>query len=248
MKKISYILVFILFACNSENAGDCFQTAGEIITQEFTVADFSKILVNKDVEMILKEDAVFQVVVETGKNLLNDIDVKVVEDQLILSNNNSCNFVRDYGITKIYVSAPNITEIRTATQYDISSDGILTYPALTLISEDFNFEGAVTIGDFRLAIDNTTFRLVFNNLSNCYVSGATQNLSISYVAGNSRFEGKDLMADNVFVYHRGSNDMLISPQVSLTGKLTGTGDVISFNRPATVEVEELYQGRLIFRD
>ena len=169
-------------------------------------------------------------------------------DKLIFSNNNSCNFVRDYRITKIYVSAPNITEIRTATQYDISSDGILTYPALTLISEDFNFEGAITIGDFRLVIDNITFRLVFNNLSNCYVSGATQSLNINYVAGNSRFEGKDLIADNVFVFHRGSNDILVSPQVSLTGKLTGTGDVISFSRPATVEVEELYQGRLIFRD
>ncbi len=248
MKKNKYILFLLLLACNGEDAGDCFQTSGKIIQQEFTATAFSRILVNKDVEMILKEDTGFQVLVETGKNLLNDIDVKVIDGQLILSNNNSCNFVRDYGITKIYVSAPNITEIRTATQYDISSDGVLTYPSLTLISEDFNFDGAITIGDFRLAIDNITFRLTFNNLSNCYVSGATQNLSVNHVSGNSRFEGKDLVAENVVVNHRGSNDILVNPQGSLRGKLTGTGDVIGFNRPPTVEVEELYQGRLIFRD
>ena len=36
MKKLMYIFGFVLFlSCDSESASDCFQTAGNIIQQEF---------------------------------------------------------------------------------------------------------------------------------------------------------------------------------------------------------------------
>nr|WP_273569019.1 DUF2807 domain-containing protein [Maribacter sp. Hal144] len=60
-------------------------------------------------------------------------------------------------------------------------------------------------------------------------------------------EAQNLTAQNVIVDHRGSNDMFIEPQVSVRGVIRGNGDVVSSNRPAIVEVEELYKGRLIFR-
>ncbi len=61
--------------------------------------------------------------------MLNDVDAIVVDGKLILTDNNSCNYVRNYGVTKIYITSPNITEIRSSTQYDVSSDGVLTYPS-----------------------------------------------------------------------------------------------------------------------
>ncbi len=63
-----------------------------------------------------------------------------------------------------------------------------------------------------MQIDNNTFRLVFNNLSNCYISGSTNNLNISFAAGNSRFEGRNLIAQRVQLWNRGSNDMIVNPQ------------------------------------
>ena len=55
-----------------------------------------------------------------------------------------------------------------------------------------------------------------------------------------------MITQRVNFNHRGSNDILVNPQESLTGVLRGTGDLQSYNRPATVDVEELYNGRLIF--
>lgn len=40
--------------------------------------------------------------------------------------------------------------------------------------------------------------------------------------------------------------MLVNPQVSISGNIYSLGDVISFNNPATIDVTEHYQGRLIF--
>lgn len=247
MKKLFYIMiVVVLFSCTSENAGNCFQTAGGIVQEEIALDTFDKILVNRDVELILKQGNVQKVIVETGKDLWNDVEAIVVDGQLILSDNNSCNYVREYGITKVYVTSPNIREIRSSTQFDVSSDGILTYPSLTVLSEDYNATDSFAVGNFRLQIDNSNFKVVFNNLSNCYVSGNTFNLNITYAAGLSRFEGRNLIAQNVYIWNRSSNDMIINPIQQITGKISGTGDVICVNRPPIVEVEEQYKGRLIF--
>tara|TARA_R110000868_G_scaffold161863_2_gene392772 strand:+ start:2014 stop:2670 length:657 start_codon:yes stop_codon:yes gene_type:complete len=217
-----------------------------MIQQEITLDVFDKILVNRDVALILKEGSPQNVIIETGENLMNDVEAIVVDGKLILSDNNSCNYVRDYGITKIYVTAPNITEIRSSTQYDVSSDGVLTYPNLTILSEDYNEPDTFTVGNFNLEIDNLSLHVVFNNLSNCFISGKTDNLNITFAAGLSRFEGRNLMAQKVNVWNRSSNDMIVNPQQEITGKISGTGNVICVNRPPIVDVEEQYKGRLIF--
>ncbi len=204
--------------------------------------DFSK----SDIELIIKEGLEYEVVLETGENLMNDVEAFVVSNELILTDNNSCNYIRDYGITKIYVTAPNLTTIRSSTQYDISSDGILNFPNITLVCEDFNTPGSFTVGDFRIQINSTRLRLVSNNISSFYISGQVDDLFIGFYSGAGRFEGENLEAQNIDVYHRGSNDMVVNPQQSLTGELRGTGDLISLNNPPIVEIEQLYTGQLIF--
>ena len=247
MKRIIYILVLtLIIACDSENSGDCFQKTGSIIQQEIAVNPFNKILVNIDIELIIKEGITQKVIIETGENLLNDVEAIVLEGELILTDNNHCNFVRDYNMTKVYITSPNITEIRSSTQYDIKSDGFLTYPNLTILSEDFTVPDTFTNGDFRLQIDNNSFSLVFNNLSNCFISGKTNNLNITFASGISRFEGRNLVAQKVWLWNRGSNDMIVNPQQEIKGKISSVGNVIAVTRPPVVNVEEVYKGRLIF--
>jgi len=247
MKKLLFIFVLgCLFSCDSEDAIDCFQKSGEIIIQEIDVADFEQIFVNRNIELILKEAPETKVLVETGKNLLNDVEVVVVNNQLRVVDNNSCNYVRDYVPTKIYVSAPNITQIRSSTQYDILSDGVLSYNNLSLLSEDFVAEGDFTMGDFRLEVQVNNLSITSNNLSSFYISGETINLTVGFYSGTGRFEGANLIAQNVTISHRGSNDMIVNPQQVLKGVLRGVGNLISKNNPPIVEIEQLYKGQLIF--
>jgi hypothetical protein len=248
MKKLVYILVLgLLFNCDSEDANDCFQKSGKIIQQEVVVADFEKIFVNRNIELILKEAPETHVLIETGENLLNDVEVVVVDNQLRLTDNNTCNYVRDYEPTKIYVSAPNIIDIRSSTQFDISSDGVLNYDNLKLFSEDFNSGSEFTMGDFRLQINSDNVRVISNNLSSFYISGETNKLNVGFYSGSGRFEGANLIAQEVTIFHRGSNDMIVNPQQSLIGELRGTGDLISKNHPPIVEVEQFYTGKLIYQ-
>ena len=247
MKKFIYLFIFIVFACDKEDASDCFQTEGELITQEFTVTEFQKILVNRDVELIISQGENYRVIVETGSNLLNDIEVRVVGNELQLTDNNTCNFVRDYGVTKVYVTTPNLTEIRSSTQFDISSDGILSFDNLKLISEDFNYSESFTVGDFKLSVSTNTLSVVSNNISSFYIDGVTEELFVGFYSGTGRFEGQDLIANHIDIFHRGSNDIIVHPIESLSGELRGTGDLIMVNQPSIVSVEQFYTGQLILQ-
>lgn len=235
-----------MFGCDSDNVSDCLQTSGKLVHKEMSVQAFDKILVNRDVVLVVQQGIDHSVRIETGENLLNDIDVKIIDNQLQLTDNNTCNYVREYGITTIYVTVPDLKEIRSSTQYDISSKNVLVFDNLTLISEDYNEKESFPVGDFRLEVDTNKLRIVTNNISSQYISGKTNDLYVGYFAGAGRFEGANLIAQHVQISHRGSNDMIVNPQQSLTGVLRGVGDLISINRPSVVDVEQLYSGSLIF--
>lgn len=246
MKQLLYILsVVLLVSCNSENAPDCFQNAGDIIQKEFSVGDFTEIIAFKNIELIVTDSATPNVTVETGEFLMDDIEISVENGKLLLKDNNDCNFTRDYGITKVYVSSPNITKIRNSSQFAVRSNGVLNYDDLFLISEDDSGD-FYNVGIFDVEVNSVNLRVTINNLTTTYISGNTTNLRLFYASGDGRFEGRNLITDNVTIYHRGTNDIIVSPQVSLDAELVSTGDVIVTNTPPTVNVSELFNGRVIF--
>jgi len=242
------LLFTILAGCNSENAPDCLQKSGDLIRKEISVADFSKITVFEKVGLVLKQGDTQKVEIETGENLLKEVSAMIEGDRLILRNENGCNLFREYGITTVYVTSPNITEIRSSTGLAIKSDGVLSYPFLEVFQESFLEPEALTVdGEFDLELDSRSVSVVINGIAYFKFRGASENLSLIIASGDSRIEAENLVVQNVNLNHRGTNDMFINPHLSVKGVIRGNGDVISSNQPPIVEVEELYRGRLIFK-
>lgn len=245
---LAILLVFTLWSCNSESAPDCLQKSGELVRKEVSVSDFSKITVFEKVALVLKEGDEQKVEIETGEFLFEEVSAEVEGDRLILRNENGCNLFRDYGLTTVYVTSPNITEIRSSTGLAIKSDGVLSYPFLELFQESFLEPDALTVdGEFDLELDSRSVSVVVNGIAYFKFQGVSENLSLIIASGDSRIEAQNIDVQDIFLDHRGTNDMFVNPQESLRGTIRGTGDVISSNEPATVEVEEIYKGRLIFK-
>ncbi len=238
----------VLFSgCNSDKGWDCIQTAGDIVQQEVAVQPFTKILVWERTKLFIQQGAEQKIVIETGENLLNDVEVSVTDGLLEIYNYNACNLTRDYGITKVYVTTPNINEIRSSTGYNIESIGVLSFPSLTLLSEDQENEGQYRIdGDFKLNLEVENLNIVANGLSKFYLSGSAENANFGLYAGDCRIFAENLVVQNLYVFNRSTGDMIVKPLLAIRGKIVSLGNVISKNRPPIVEVEELYRGKLIF--
>jgi hypothetical protein len=71
------------------------------------------------------------------------------------------------------------------------------------------------------------------------------DLFVGFYSGDSRFEGANLIVQNIQIYQRSSNDMILNPQLSLTGEIRSTGDVILVNEPPEMSVQVFYTGQII---
>ncbi len=243
MKNILYILIpILLISCSKPS--DCVESTGSSVTKEISVSTFDKIKVYNGIELIITQGNIQKVEVVTGENLISDIEVKVENNTLILTDKTTCNWVREYGQTKVYVTAANITDVISKTEKNISSNGILTYPIFRMQSLDLS-DGAGT-GDFYIQVNNSQVVVESNNVSNFYLSGITNNLLSNFYEGQGRVEAANLLANTISVFHRGASDMVLNPQTSIEGNIYSTGDVICKTQPTTVNVIQHYQGRLIF--
>lgn len=252
MKRYRFLVCLVLAVCCwscGENAPDCLQGTGEITEDVVAVPSFTDITVYENIRLVLRQGPVQQVVVQTGKNLRPEVTVEVHDGVLVLRDANDCNLFRRYGQTTIWVTTPELRNLRSSTGWPVTGEGVLAFQDLRLISESFaNPDTETTDGSFELELHTGRVQIVANGIANFRLSGQTGELSVTIAAGDSRVEARELQAGEVRVDHRGSNDVEVYPLQRLSGQIRGYGDVFSYNRPADVDVDELYRGRLLFVD
>jgi predicted 3-demethylubiquinone-9 3-methyltransferase (glyoxalase superfamily) len=243
MKKLYAILFLLLISLSCDNPIDCVTSNGELVTKEFDFQNFDVINVNSGVKLVLKQATNYSVSATIGSNFENDLKISQEGQSLTLSFNSSCNWVRDFGEITVFISAPNITEIHSKTAKDIVSDGILNFLTLRLYSFEDNQSSGTS--DFKLQLQTNEIVIESNSNSRFFLSGTTQNASFNYYNGDARIEAENLIIQNLQVYHRGSNDMVVKPMQSITGKMVSTGNIILKNNPPIIAVQQLYQGQVI---
>src|SRR5690554_2557260 len=83
MKNLVYLFSILFFAgCSSEKIADCFKSSGAIVQREVGVSPFTKILVWDRTKLFIQQGQEQKVVVESGKNLIENVKVSVVDGQL----------------------------------------------------------------------------------------------------------------------------------------------------------------------
>lgn len=244
MKNFYYlILSFCILSCNSEEGLDCFKKQGEQITQEISVEFFEKISISDGIELTIKQDTIQAIYLTAGKNLINDIHFKVENGELKISDENGCEILRNTSRAKVYLTTPILQKINSCSQFSIHSDGVLKFPQLELSS---GIEEETPASIFDLEIENDRL-LVNDNVSSVFrITGKTHHLTINFWGSNGRFEGENLKADEVEIFQRSTNDMIVFPIDKIQGKILSTGNVVLKNLPPVVEVEQLFTGHLIY--
>lgn len=249
---ILLVVTALHISCDSENVNDCIQTDGDSITFDLTLAPFDKIQVENDVRLIVKEGDEQRVSVQTGENLVSDLNIEVDQETLVLQNNNGCNFIRDFGVTVVTVTSPNIVFIRQASSFPVSSDGVLTYPSLTIWSNtnpnNLSIMDANKSGSVILELDVPQFIVQANGSSNFQISGRADTMSLSFSDEFPQFNGANFLVEDISFTHTSAANMVVHPVNSIQGVIRGVGNVIAVNEPTTVDVEALFTGELIFQD
>jgi len=244
MKKYTALFCILLLFVACDNDYGCFKTTGTLVSQEFLVDPFDKIIVYEGIELYIKESLEQKIVVETDKDLLSGIHLTVNDRQLEITNNNDCDFFRNVGLTKVYIYVSNITHIRNSSTFPVHSIGVLNFDTLHLISEDY-LSDYFNSGDFNLEVNSQTINIVANGPSNHTISGLSETIHINFAGSNPRFEGSELLVKNATLFARSTNDILIKVSEKISGSLYSTGDVVLLKKPLIIDLKEYYKGKVI---
>lgn len=244
MKKLIYILSFVLiWSCESESGMDCFKSQGKSKTELILVDEFNKVNISEGIKLIIKQTDEQKVKLIYGENLIDNVSFEVIDNELFIKENSNCGILRNYHSAKVYIEIPHLNKIYSASQYSVKSDGVLTFPTLTLESGIID---ETAYSEFDLWIENLELN-INSNVSSVYkIKGETQQLSVNFWASNVRLEAEHLKAQKIHFFHRSSNDMIVFPVLEITGKLLSTGDLVLKNTPEHIDIEQLYTGRVVY--
>jgi hypothetical protein len=232
------ILLCMASGCSKEN-GVCFTNSGQVIFQPRTVEHFDSISLNDNVNLILTMSPVNTVQVEAGKNIILGITTEVVDNQLIIHNQNSCNWLRSYNSPiNVHVSTNNLCNIMYNGSGDVRSSGILTLDSLKV--EVWGGSGTIDLsldvwkGNFSLNMGAADFRL----------RGVSAYTSV-YAANYGLYDGRDLETRYTFITNKGSNDCYVKATNTIEITIESIGDVYYTGNPATIKENISGSGRAI---
>lgn len=242
MRKIFILFVGLLFLqCSVDH---CIKSTGENITETVILEPFEKVYIFKGISATIHQSEEHKIVINTGKNIRPHITYELANGELKIKDILDCNWVRDYGVTHIDIFAPNLTEINSRTEKNINSNGVLTYPNLTLTAIDLE-EGA-GLGDFHFQINSDYFQISTNNVSSFYVSGQTKDFNLGMYSGLGKIRTEHLLVQNhIEVFHRGNNDAHVYPLGSISGNMYGLGNLYIKHQPTAIEIIQHFSGRVI---
>lgn len=242
-KTLIYTFIFLLAFTSCQK--DCNENPGKLIEKSIEVAFFENITIGQGVKLIVKESEETTITIKAGQNRFDNIHYEVSDKTFYIESENSCFLDPSFEPVEVYIGIPNLLKIRNAGEYSIVSEGVIHFPLLTLLCEN-NQSDYFNNGLFDLEIDNELVQTVTNGNAQIYLKGHTNHLKIGVYSGISFIDTKNLGAENVTIIHKGWNDVWVNPQVSLTGEIYGTGNVVSYNQPEIVDVETFFTGALLF--
>jgi len=160
MKKI-YLNILLLMAgaataaLSSCNYAHCLKGSGHMVTENRKMSDFTKISIEGDFKIILKQDSSLNVTVTADDNLIKDIETEVSAGKLRIHARKHICGNRDLSIT---IGVHNLEGLKSSGAIDVSSDGKLTV-------KDINFDLS---GANKLNLDLTAANVITTG------SGATE--------------------------------------------------------------------------
>ncbi|HLP14276.1 MAG TPA: head GIN domain-containing protein [Flavobacteriales bacterium] len=229
-------ILLLAAACGKDSR--CGKATGEIQTVTRDLAAFDSLYIDDKINVILKPSTLNRATITCGKNLVDYVITENNGRELIIRNDNRCNFLRSY-------KKPITITLEFTALWKINLRGGGKVSCVdTIVQPYFEVDGNFCSGDFDLLLhtDSTRFTLHTGN-SNVVLKGKS-TLAYFYSGGTTILDAAGLSTTNCNANNSGSGDFTVkvsnylyavvrdlgyvyyqgSPYVDKN--VTGTGDVL----------------------
>lgn len=202
-------MLILVFSCKKGEEAGCFTPTGDIKKESRSLENFSKLTLYDNINVILIPGNENKAEVEAGENLIPGISTKVENGELIITNENRCNFTRSYKYdVNVYVTYISLREITHYGGGKFSNQDTMqqSYFGIT------QYSGA---GDFDFTFDcDSVIALLHTGAGNLYAKGKV-NYGYFYAASNSIFKCEDLEVQSLHINNKTTGNFYVYAIVNL---------------------------------
>jgi hypothetical protein len=196
---------------------------GNVLKETRKVSSFDAIEVSGAFDIILKQGATEEVTVESDANLLPLIRTEVMGGTLRIETKKPINHVT---VMKVYVTVKDLKRIDVSGAVDISTDGRITVPELSIEAS-----GA---SDSKLEIAVQKLRLDCSGASKMKFSGSATDVNMD-LSGASDIFGYDLLAESYDIDISGAGNAQLNVSKRIRAEISGAGSVKYKGSPTEVD-------------
>ena len=237
--SIFVIALFVLSGCEKDSFCNCLQSTGSETSETRMLPDFTSVEMNQNVDVIVRKGPLNMATVTAGKKLLDGISTKVENGKLYISNQNKCNWLRDYK-NKFTV------EVQYRELYFLTTRGSGNFNcADTLTSSEFQVDSWNGSGTINLLLNCNEVRLKLHTGPADINAAGTADVLYLYTAGNGFLRTAALVSDYAYVTTKSTGDTEVHPVKELEAIIEYQGDVYYKGNPQVISTDITGSGQLI---
>lgn len=232
------LILYVLGSCKKADERRCVKSSGSIITEGRSLESFNRIELRDNINLIIIPDTINFMHVEAPENLMKFIISDVQGQNLVIRNDNRCNWLRSFEndiSVRLHLKTLEGVEIRG--MGDIKNEGFLQ-------SDIFHIDAYAASGNIDLQVQAKEIHVKIHNGPSFITVKGTGERAYVYNAGEGYIFMQNFTAQQSFVVHNGTGDCHIKAERFLDISLEYVGDVYYYGQPDTLNKTITGSGRI----
>lgn len=236
MKKVFFILLITVFYSCKEDK--CLKNTGKIAVEKRPFSAINQLIIDRFVPVFLIQDSVNYIELEAGKNILKHIKTEITDSTLTISDDNTCNWLRNYDKTKkitIHLKS-ELSYLKQNSSSDIISLNQLKTSYLNIEQ----------LGDGKIDLDilAETINLKIDSNSDFILKGKVNNFNchIKYI---SLFDTENTIINNLAIEYYSELNGKANVINELNATIYSVGNLEVKGNPKSVKITEVKSGKVL---
>ncbi len=228
-QTVVILLSLLICGCAKENRWDCFKSYGDEVTETRSISAFDAVFIDQRVDFEYRYSDNYLVEVIFGENIIEHIKTKVEEGSLQITNDATCNWVRDLSkkpLVRVY--APRFSYMENRASGDIEFVD-------TLVTETFTYEQWESNGVTTLKLNNNLSQIIMHvGFTDVTVIGETDRAEL-YSAATGRLNARDLISPITLTNNSSIQDIQLFASEYLYGEINERGSIFYAGDPPEID-------------
>ncbi len=226
------ILLNALFFSSCIFIGPSVKGNGDVVEERREVGNFNEIKTSRGMNVYLSQGTNQKVLVEADSNLMDAIETKVDDSTLVITTSKN---IRRSKSLKVFVTAPQINNIRTTAGSNVYSENQLKTEKLELT--------ASAGSNMRLDVDANNMDVSATAGSNINIEGKSEVFTAKATSG-SNIKAEDLTVEDCNARTTSGANIWIHVNSKLDGKASSGGNIFYSGNPKSVNSESSSGGNV----